>query len=431
MIGGRLPPADAPLELGPMEAHGGQGEGCEDSLSRYAKVSGLGHAATNVVFDIEQEAPSVLERVYAECGEVRNILAGLRTTLPLCRSAAVGVNGRMYRLPIHYRSVAYAVCSGDAVFDSPVIVFKGSEPLLPDFDAYLNWMTRAEFGHHDLPLGLHLPMIGRPPACFLLEDCRVEQNVSIDVQRKHLARYGTLARCPIPLLAHRLADGEVDRYLEVLRRHLPAAAVDRIESRVRRGLSVGVFYYPASPVRVADLARRGPSSALDRWSRRIDAEQTILAWARLFVHLLYIGYMPYATWNAGHGSCADQNNACVDGGFADLAILTPLEVFRDDHVFRAALLASVDFLARTVHQFCDIQLRQRSDLVFKALVHVYLRTLLTQQFEMERPPDVAADPRVVSCFTIHTLSQLMMCGATTDSNRDPYCPVGPESAATL
>src|SRR5690606_8035032 len=108
-----------------------------------------------------------------------------------------------YRLPNHYRSISYLLggeSSDGRRGASGVIVFKGTEPLLPDFPAYLDWMLRAPFRSSALTLGLHFPMeIKLPPGAMWIEECKAEQKISSRIQSDYLKRYGRLARLPLPL----------------------------------------------------------------------------------------------------------------------------------------------------------------------------------------------------------------------------------------
>ena len=65
-------------------------------------------------------------------------MAELRRAVPLVADATCGQQGQFYRLPFHNRSICCALSSVDeSLYESEVLVFKGTEPLLADFASYL------------------------------------------------------------------------------------------------------------------------------------------------------------------------------------------------------------------------------------------------------------------------------------------------------
>ena len=64
----------------------------------------------------------------------------------------------------------FALCDDE----SGAIVFKGTEPLLPDFPEYLDWMLQAQFRASRLPLGLHFALdMKLPPGAMWIEECEM------------------------------------------------------------------------------------------------------------------------------------------------------------------------------------------------------------------------------------------------------------------
>ncbi len=173
-----------------------------DFFSRLAGTDGVGGATLQMVFDAAQSTPELIAKVAEEAPQIHNVMDSLRDCLPLVPHSGVGPMGRFFRLPNHYRSVSFMLPSG---LDGPdcstgVIVFKGTEPLLPDFSAYFDWMLNTPFRASPLSLGLHFPLDMRlPPAAMWIEECVAEQAVSSRIQQEYLDRYGRLARLPLPL----------------------------------------------------------------------------------------------------------------------------------------------------------------------------------------------------------------------------------------
>src|SRR5690606_9269298 len=125
------------------------------------------------------------------------------------------------------RSVCLALDDDKAT--AGVIVLKGSEPLLADFDAYLHWMTGTQFGAWPRPLAEHFPLFeGKAPGTVLLGEAKAEATAALDVQQRHVTHYGSLMRMPVPLFVWRLGREDAVRTTERLERHLSAMAFERL-----------------------------------------------------------------------------------------------------------------------------------------------------------------------------------------------------------
>jgi hypothetical protein len=281
----------------------------------------------------------------------------------------------------------------------------------------------ARFRSSDLPIGLHFPLVVNvPPGAVPLDECDREQRMAAAVHERHLSVYGELAQAPVPLVVHRCSQQDTIRYVDALRRHLPPQAFERVETRASAGCGVTVSYYPTAPIRVDDLrvlAATTPGLGI----AAADGEGTIAAWCRQFARLLHLGFMPFAPWNKGRGSCVDPGNACIDGGFADLLMLVPFDSIPDDRWFRLSLLASVGMLRHTIAVFAA-SLRgappTRSDRMLEPLTQVFLQPRLLRQIETETPTNQRPDARLLSCVKLDTLDALV-AATTADAPRDgPY-----------
>jgi hypothetical protein len=267
--------------------------------------------------------------------------------------ARIGAVGGFVRIPNHYRSVTCLIPSGETGDATGAIVFKGTEPLLPDFPDYLDWMLRAPFRGSSLPLGLHFSLDMRlPPGAMWIEECLLEQEITLRIQREYLAQHGRLARLPVPLFVFELTAAQVERYRGLVRARLSPATFSRIEAKVAGGLGVEVYYYPTPPVRAADLlvmdARKGFRAVLSPEA----LEATFSGWIRLMADLLALGYMPYAPWNHGMGGCVDPGNTCIDGGFNDLLTIVAFDSIPGEHLFWRGLGQSIQMLAGSVVAMC-------------------------------------------------------------------------------
>src|SRR5262249_36232638 len=142
---------------------------------------------------------------------------------------------------------------------SDVVVFKGTEPLLPDIERYLDWMKAAPFGNSVRPLIEHFPLAeGKAPGTLTLAEAMREAVVALDLQRAHLEHYRELARVPTPLAVYQLPDEPKTRLLEQLGARLSRGAFDRVEPYLQKGVGVLVSYYHGPPARVVSRGREEP-----------------------------------------------------------------------------------------------------------------------------------------------------------------------------
>ena len=314
-----------------------------------AGLDGPRIAEPQVVFDAERETPDLIDRLAQEVPHIRQVMTDLRKELPLVPHSGVGPLGRFYRLPNHYRSVSFLLSPADTEdpeSSAGVIVFKGTEPLLPDFAEYLDWMLGAPFRASPLPLGLHFPLdMKLPPAAMWIEECKAEQAVASRLQRRYLARHGRLARLPLPLFVHKMTPEQMGRYEGVIRSRLSDDALWKIRNKLVDGLGVEIYYYPELPVRAADLM---VGNVRETFKLALSPQQmvaTFESWTKLMAEMLCLDYMPYAPWHHGMGGCVDPGNACIDGGFNDLLTLVPFDAIPDEVLFRRSLQSSINILA--------------------------------------------------------------------------------------
>jgi hypothetical protein len=397
-----------------------------DPLTRHAEQAGFAHVASDMVFDAEHERPRLIAALAPLCPDIQAIMAGLRRGVPVAPNASEGVTGQFYRLPGHFRSLCCAVPDAkgpEELWAGDVIAFKGTEPLMPDFDEYLRWMMTAPFRGSDLPLGLHFPLVVNvPPGAVPLDECLREQRMAAAVHERHLEVYGELAHAPVPLFVHRCPVEVTTSYVDALDRHLTPQAFERVESRALAGCGVSIWYYPTAPIRVDDLRRLAATNPQLRVAPA-EGEETIALWCRLFARFLQLGFMPYAPWNKGRGSCIDAGNACIDGGFTDLLMLVPFESIPDDRWFRLSLLASARMLSHTVSMFTvslGARPAERPDASLDPLSQVFLQPRLLDAIRAETAAGREPDARIVSCFALDGLEGLVSASRAADYPNTPY-----------
>lgn len=311
-----------------------------------------GSARLRTVFDAEADTPELFDQLLQSVPQLRDAMASLREALPLVPHSGVGPIGRFYRLPNHFRSVSFMLApspSAESDANPGVIVFKGTEPLLPDFPEYYDWMLRARFRSSALPLGLHFPLdMKLPPAAMWIEECRAEQAVSSKVQLQYLRRYRQLARLPLPLFVFKMTPHQLACYEDCISSRISSEAMWKIRNKLADGLGVEVYYYPELPVRVADLFVGNVREVFRPCLAADNVEATCESWVLLLARLLCLGYMPFVPWHYGMGGCIDAGNACIDGGFNDLLTMASFDAIPDESLFQKSLQGSIQMLAESI-----------------------------------------------------------------------------------
>jgi hypothetical protein len=382
-------------------------------FASFTSEDGFGSAALQTIFDAEQGTPELIDQVARQAPQIRDVMAGLRESLPLVPHSGIGPIGRFYRIPNHYRSVSFMLPPdhpGDQHPGPGVIVFKGTEPLLQDFPAYLEWMLGTPFRGSPLPLALHFPLDMRlPPAAMWIEECNAEQAVSSSIQQRYLGRHGRLARLPVPLFVFKMKPEMTRRYEDVIRSRISAEAVKKIGNKLADGLGVEVYYYPELPVRVADLFVGNVRNTFRDMLTAQDVERVFGDWASLLAEMLGLGYMPYAPWHHGMGACVDQGNTCIDGGFNDLLTLVPFEAIPDDALFRQSMLVTIRMLSESMAALAAASLGvppvAESDA--SSLAATYLTERLRARLRALEDEHHGVDPRLGRFFASTTATDIL------------------------
>jgi hypothetical protein len=284
-----------------------------------------------------------------------------------------------------------------------VVAIKGMEPLSPTFRKGLLRLTAP--GHTPHTVAEHFVVQeGKVPACLTLDEAVTEAQRALELQRAHVAAYGQLARIPLPLFVFRHTDDTVTRVSGQLAAILSDTAGRLTSARASDGLGVYLYYYPSAPLRVTHLEyllRGRPFGQRTLALLSIcDPDVTIRRWVRVFVRMLYLGYLPGSLASLHTGLCCQPQNACVDGGFVDVDSVTPLSALRSDTDVTAALAYSVEEMVRTEDGLLtsgveDPRLRQDRVRVDRHHVSDYVFRLIRQSVQSEARPGLEMDPRVM------------------------------------
>lgn len=371
----------------------------------------------SVVFDLESAAPAVFAALRESAPRAVSAIAALRVDgIPLMPSSAPGAHGNLYRLKGHNRSVCVALTDDKRTAD--VVVLKGSEPLIADFDHYLQWMTGTQFGAWPRPLAEHFPLFeGKAPGTVLLGEALAEATTALEVQARHLEHYGSLMRLPVPLLVWRLDEPDAARTIAQLQARISAMAFERLEPHLRHGIGVIAYYYPAPPVRVHAAGRAAflsPAPA-ELASHRNLLEHAIPGWITIGARLLWLGLLPTTPLSWRLGDIFDPNNACLDGGVCDVNSIHPITPDTGDGFFVRSVAMSMGGLRMAIARAFNLPLGELPSNYEQDLAGFYLtdfvKRAMEQALEAEARPTLSLDPRLRLLFgqgkTLPEIQQLV------------------------
>lgn len=401
-------------------------------MASHAWAGGVVAADADIVFDLDTAGPRVAAALRAAAPHLPAVLDRLRAGVPLMASAAPGEQGDLYRLKGHNRSVCVALADDKSAAD--VVVFKGTEPLLRDFDAYLEWMATTQFGAWPRPLAEHFPLFeGKAPGTVLLGEAMSEAEIALDVQERHLEHYGELLRLPVPLFVWKLRPADADAAIARLKAHVSAMAMERLEPHLRHGIGVHAYYYPGPPVRVHAAGRpafmRPAPAALA--SHRNIIERAIPGWFTIAARLFWLGYLPTTPLSWRLGDVFDPNNACLDGGVCDINSLHRVTAGTTDGFFMRSVVMSVGGLRAVVARSFGVPLGEMAQSYEQEVASFYLgeyvKRTIERALEDEARPALALDPRLADLFGPgKSLPELMKLFQTFNSyfGTTEYAPPG-------
>lgn len=380
-------------------------------IERHAAALGVAFEATKSVFDLGGENKEIFEALQLQAPSLMDTMESIRKKITLPKTSEANVNGRFYRLPNHNRSFCYALTESRSLAESPALVFKGAEPLLSDYQMMLNWMSQAPLRKSSRVMADHFPLAeGKIPGALSMKEALREVEIALDVQKKHLAHYGELARIPTPLLVHAISEKRTAACTEVLRSTLSAAAFDRIEPVLKGGLAIYIYHYPSSPVRSNYWGDAGTSQFKQFVPASADEDSMIAGWVRLLVRLLYLGYLPYSVRNEGLGACMDFGNAALDGGFCDPDSIVAIDEGMDDEFVRESMIQSLDILLHTVQS--TLGLSDAGTLypsIERFACRQYLNHLVNDAIATESRPTLSLDERFLQLVNPRTSAEVKIC----------------------
>lgn len=358
----------------------------------------------SIVFDLESASPSVFDALGTASPRAIEAIERLRTDgIPLMPTSVPGEHGALYRLKGHNRSVCLALDDDKATAE--VVVLKGTEPLIADFDHYLKWMTGTQFGAWPRPLAEHFPLFeGKAPGTVFLGEAMAEATTALDVQQRHLEHYGSLMRLPVPLLVWRLDEPAASETIARLRSRISAMAFERLEPHLRHGIGVVAYYYPAPPVRVHAAGRAAflRPAPVELASHRNLMERAIPGWITIGARLLWLGLLPTTPLSWRLGDIFDPNNACLDGGVCDVNSIHPITPDTSDGFFVRSIVMSMGGLRMAIARAFNVSLGELPSNYEQELAGFYLsdfvKGAMERALEAEARPSLTLDRRLDLIF---------------------------------
>jgi hypothetical protein len=293
--------------------------------------------------------PKVFAKVLKEEASLKAASHELQAKIPVAKQCRSFVKGSYCRPYMHRRCFYLRLPSGGS------LGFKGTEPLARDFDSEVAFLeaSREPYMHS---------LLNR----FVIQEHKVALGVSVDeaireatltarFQSDYLAKYGRLARVPVPLFVSRLPERAGVRLLRTMEKvRLSELALSHLSRLLERGLGVLVYYYPDLPMRAQHVAIATPpestfSETMAELRKRVSPERAIENWIDLLIDMLFLGYLPFDTYFMGH--CLQSQNLCVDGGFADMDSIIPMREIENERRLQELFLHTLSEFARSVSEF--------------------------------------------------------------------------------
>jgi hypothetical protein len=382
-------------------------------------AAGAQFETTRPVFNLSQAGSAILDALAAQTPQVMAAFESVQQRIPLPKNATASMVGRFYRLPNHNRSFCYSLAESGSLIEAPVLVFKGSEPLLQDFQTLLDWMVQAPLRRSSRVMADHFPLAeGKIPGALSLKEATREAQIALDIQKKHLKHYGELARIPVPLIIHSMDESKTNACAASLRRKLSPSAFERIEPLLEGGLAIYIYYYPSPPIRANFWGDMSVPQFRPFIEKALNEDRIVSEWTKLIVRLLYLGYLPYTVRNEGLGACMDFGNATLDGGFCDPDSVVAIEPDTDDEFFRESVIQSVLLLQKTVQLLLGLS---GAATLYPSIEEFVCRQLLQQKLHeaiaSEARPGLHLDQRLLKLLSPRSSADVKAC--TNRRNRIP------------
>jgi hypothetical protein len=285
---------------------------------------------------LDYRVQEVLQRGRSELDPwVESAAASFGTKLPIPPSCDTFSSDGFFRLKWHHRSICFA--PGDRPVRN-VLCVKGMEPFAPDFGGLLDKLATHRWTGSGQSLLEHFILEeDKLPGCLLFNEACIEASIAAKVHVRLSSDGEPLPRLPLPLLCGRLPDTALESAVREITARASRSLWPKIEMLAGAGLGAYVYWYPSLPLRAADfqVSRTSAISMSD-------------GWIGLASRLLRAGFLPTTAHSLGRGQCCDPRNSVIDGGFADLGSVIPVEEVRARRDVFIAAQMTIWHIAETI-----------------------------------------------------------------------------------
>ena len=335
-------------------------------------------------------------------GWISEALSLIENRLPVPPSCEPFQLNSFYRLQRSNRSCCLSTITRDGKVTGPVIVVKGLEVFSPDFERFLQRLSRKPNLSLDLSQIDHFPIIERKaPGVLTLYEAIQEADIAMRIHARFKMSIDDL-RFPLPIAVYGVGDIETERYLSIVRGLTTSYTNSVIESVCKGGLGVYVYLYPSVPLRVFNTEEKSlPESLADHLTflkSTSDPELVMLRWCHNAARLFAMNMLPLTSLSSFTGNCFQENNAVLDGGFVDLDSCVEIQSCMSDGFVLDSIDASLYTLSATIFLYLS-----RSKLLIeqsRTAIHTIERFCFDRiAYELEADPERSAlDPRISSYF---------------------------------
>ena len=368
----------------------------------------------SIAWDVRAQAPDLLRALAEREPWVGALLPRLRREMPVARTCGTFRAKPFIRPDGHHRAF-YIEGRGPGV-----LCVKGAELLAADLEAKLSTLSRPPAVLKPSSVE-HLAIIEQKiPMAMMLEEGLAQARKAAAFQTAHLARYGELARIPVPLLVYRWGARDVSAFLKRLRPALSPRAGRIAERLSAGGLSAMIYYYPTLPLRTLHLAQvvagaepRGFQDGLAKMRRygsffgELPPPSEIASrWIALTARMLALGFFPSDLSHWRDGQMLHEQNAVLDGGFVDVETLQPMSAVTDERSFYETFLLTWMDLSASIKRLMT-GYADRADiswpfidlspayLAVPALVGCHVGARLRERLREEAANGARIDPRLL------------------------------------
>ena len=222
-----------------------------------------------VTWRVSDAAPALVTALAATEPTIPRLLTQLESGLPVQKTWAFGEAGAFVRPDRHARAIYLDLRRLDSQPGQGCIAIKGSEAACDNFDQIVERLKHmwnvcgVTMGGLNRTIYQEVVMMNSmdrfpvtesvPPGVHLHASAIEEAEVGAEYQATYLGRYGELAKAPVPLMVLRWPDHISEKIQQRLAPNLAPRSRKIVNTVLKDGLGVFVYYYRSIPMRVIHL----------------------------------------------------------------------------------------------------------------------------------------------------------------------------------